>query len=80
MRNQFITISTQFTIFSLRPYSTYRCTVAAVTVAQGPWSAIIIIQTYQDSMCTLCIYAFLYVLEHYAPIPAVQYSQLVIIT
>jgi len=48
MRNQFITTSTQFTIFSLRPYSTYQCTVAAFTVAQGPLSAIITIQTYQD--------------------------------
>ena len=35
-------------ISSLRPYSTYHCAVAAYTVAQGPFSAIIMVQTYQD--------------------------------
>ena len=42
------TINTQLTVSSLHPYSTYRCTVAAVTVAQGPQSIPIMIQTYQD--------------------------------
>ena len=40
--------TTRLTAFFLQPYSTYRCTVAAVTVAQGPQSAPITIQTYQD--------------------------------
>ena len=39
---------TRLTVSSLHPHSTYRCTVAAVTVAQGPPSTAIIIQTYQD--------------------------------
>ena len=45
---QFTTNNTQLTVSSLHPYSTYRCTVAAVTVAQGPQSIPIMIQTYQD--------------------------------
>ena len=45
---RYTTSNTQLTVSSLDPYSTYRCTVAAVTVAQGPQSAPITIQTYQD--------------------------------
>ena len=45
---QFVTTSTRLTVSSLRPYTTYQCTVAAFTVAQGPLSAIIVVQTYQD--------------------------------
>ena len=44
----FIARRTRLTASFLHPYSTYRCTVAAVTVAQGPQSAPITIQTYQD--------------------------------
>jgi len=45
---QSTTNNTQLTVPSLRPYSTYQCTVAAVTVAQGPPSTPVTIQTYQD--------------------------------
>ena len=45
---QSTTSNTQLIVPSLRPYSTYQCTVAAVTVAQGPPSAPVMIQTYQD--------------------------------
>ena len=39
--------NTQWTVFSLHPYTSYLCGVAAVTVAQGP-SAFITIQTNQS--------------------------------
>ena len=45
---QSTTSNTQLTVTALRPYSTYQCTVAAVTVAQGPQSTPVTIQTYQD--------------------------------
>jgi len=48
--SQFATTNTRLTVSSLRPYTTYQCTVAAVTVAQSPLSAIIMVQTYQDGM------------------------------
>jgi len=47
---QFATTNTRLTVSSLRPYTTYQCTVAAITVAQSPLSAIIMVQTYQDGM------------------------------
>ena len=45
---QFTTTRTWLDVRSLHPYSTYWCTVAAVTVGQGPQSTPIMIQTYQD--------------------------------
>ena len=45
---QFTTNNTQLTVSSLHPYSTYWCTVAAVTLAQGPPSTPIMLQTHQD--------------------------------
>ena len=54
---RFTTNNTQLTVSSLHPYSTYQCTVAAVTVAQGPPSTPITIQTYQDGK--LCLFMIL---------------------
>ena len=36
------------TVTSLHPYYTYNCTVSAITVAPGPSSSVISVQTYQD--------------------------------
>ena len=53
---QFTTNNTQLTVSSLHPYSTYWCTVAAFTLAQGPQSIPVMIQTYQDSKFTCITY------------------------
>ena len=45
---QFTTNRTWLDVSSLHPYSTYWCTVAAITVAQGPQSTPITVQTNQD--------------------------------
>jgi len=39
--------TTSITVTSLRPYTTYNCTVAAETVATGPFTTAIIVQTPQ---------------------------------
>ena len=54
---RFTTNNTQLTVSSLYPYSTYQCTVAAFTLAQGPPSTPITIQTYQDGK--LCLFLIL---------------------
>ena len=40
---------TEFTLFSLHPYYSYDIIVAAVTVAPGPFSAVVTVLTEQDS-------------------------------
>ena len=44
------TISSSINIYSLKPFSLYRCRVAAVTVTTGPFSTDLNVTTLQDSM------------------------------
>ena len=41
---------TEMTLRDLHPYYTYNCSVAAVTVREGPFSDSIITKTLEDSM------------------------------
>ena len=45
---QFSTATTNITIDGLHPYYTYNCSVSAVTVDQGPFSAIVSVTTLED--------------------------------
>ena len=42
---QVSTNATELTISSLHPFYTYECTVSAITVAQGPYSMKVTVQT-----------------------------------
>ena len=46
----FSTQSTSMSVTGLRPYTSYSCKVAAVTVATGPFSANISVTTHQDGV------------------------------
>ena len=46
--SQHSTPTTNITIDELHPYYTYKCNVSAVTVDQGPYSAIISVTTFED--------------------------------
>ena len=45
---QLSTATTNITIDGLHPYYTYNCSVSAVTVDQGPFSAIVSVTTLED--------------------------------
>ena len=48
MVTKHISTSTMMTITGLHPYYTYNCSVAAVTVSQGPFSDPVSITTFED--------------------------------
>jgi receptor-type tyrosine-protein phosphatase Q len=52
-------VALTLTITSLRPYTTYHCTVAAETVATGPSTVGILTRTLQSGMY-VCVYTVLY--------------------
>ena len=48
METVHFSLTTEITLFSLHPFYTYEITIAAVTVAQGPLSSPITVQTDSD--------------------------------
>ena len=46
----YFTIATNITISSLNPFSVYNCSVAAITVATGPFSSPVPVKTFQAGM------------------------------
>lgn len=51
-----VTFTTSLIVQSLHPYYTYRFSVSAHTVETGPYSAVQVLQTPEDSKCTLLNY------------------------
>lgn len=50
-----ISYNTSINIYSLHPFYNYKLTVAAYTIAVGPQSQIISVQTAQDGKSDLCV-------------------------
>lgn len=48
------TTSTTLTVGPVHPFTSYECSVAAITVSQGPFSASVVIQTPQDGKHFKC--------------------------
>ena len=44
----FTAVNTSLSVSGLHPFYTYNCTVAAVTVGLGPYSASVVVQTPED--------------------------------